>query len=241
MRRQLAISIGCQLAYISLVLGGNRDFSIEQAEACTRFLGLGKDETEYFIWLVERERAGTQGSRNFFDQLLEQKRAQYLQFKKRVAISHELDDVDKAIYYSDYLYAAIHMAITVPSLRTPQAISRRLGESLERVIEILDFLKTRQLIREEKGALLPTSQHIFIDRSSPFVGQHHRNWRMQAIRSASRRDPKNLHLSLAVTMSERDAALLRNRIAEFIEEISTVIKASPEEKLMSFGVDFFEP
>lgn len=240
MRRKLSTAIGCQLAYISLVLGGDRDFSVEQAEACARFLGLGQDETEYFVWLVEWERAGSQGTKTFFGRLLDQKREQYLQLKKRMDITREFEDVDKAVYYSDYLYAAIHMATTIPSLRTPQAIAKRLNEPLERVIEVLDFLKNRQLIREEKGALLPGSQFVFIDRSSPFVSQHHRNWRMQAIRNASTRDPKDLHLSLAVTMSEKDAGLLRARIAEFIEEISGVIKASPEEKLMSIGIDFFE-
>jgi hypothetical protein len=43
-----------------------------------------------------------------------------------------------------------------------------------------------------------------------------------------------------VTLSERHAEELRSRIAAFIEQTSTLIKKSPEEKLMVFNLDFYE-
>jgi len=242
-RLRLANAIGCQIAYISHVLGGDRHFSVDQAEAITRHLALDKDEREFFIWLVEKERAGTKGAQEFFKNLLDQKREQYLQLKKRVdiSISHDLSDNAKAVYYSDALYSAIHMAITIRGLQTPTALTNRFDIDLERVGEIINFLKMYGLIQEDRGRLLPTTKYLFLDRSSPFIVQHHVNWRLQSMKSIARKKKNETHLSMTVTMSEKDAQAIRRRIAEFIEETSKVIKESPEEKLMALNIDFFEP
>lgn len=84
------------------------------------------------IWLVEKDRAGTSQTKSFFEKLLLQKKEKYLQLKNRVDISDELDDIAKAIYYSDYLYSAVHMIITIPKFQTPKAISEAFGITLKK-------------------------------------------------------------------------------------------------------------
>lgn len=240
MRQRLADAMGCQLAYVSQVLRGDRHLSVEQAEALARYLGLSRDEKEYFIWLVEHDRAGSPGSRKFFSELLAQKREQYLQFKKRVDISKEISDQAKARYYGDYLYSAVHMLITIPAYQTSRAISERLQVSAERVTEVLELLKGEGLIQEDRGKLVPTSKYLFLEKTSPFILQHHTNWRLQALRSVARRRPEDQHVSLVVTLGEKDLQSLRRRVAEFLEEVSSTIKASPEERLVNLSLDFFE-
>lgn len=239
-RQKMAEQIGCQVAYVSHVLSGERDFSIEQAEGISRFFAMTSDEAEYFIWLVEKDRAGTMQSKAFFEKLLQQKREKYLQLKNRVNISNELDDVAKSIYYSDYLYSAIHMIVTIPKFQTPKAISEVFGISLQKTSQVLQFLKANGLVTEHSGKLVPTSKYLFIDKSSPFIIQHHSNWRMQALQNIRKGDGSDLHLSMTVTIGEKDAKALQRRISEFIEEISETIKKSPEEKLMAIGIDFFQ-
>jgi uncharacterized protein (TIGR02147 family) len=235
----MAEAIGCQVAYISHVLSGERDFSVEQAEGITRFFAMTSDESEYFIWLVEKERAGTTQTKTFFEKLLQQKKDKYLQLKNRVNISYELDDIAKATYYSDYLYSAIHMIVTIPKFQTPNSISEALGISLKKTSQILEFLKAHGLITESSGKLISTSKYLFIDKNSPFIIQHHTNWKMQSLQNARKNDSSDLHLSMTVTLSEKDSKLLQRRISEFIEEISETIKVSNEEKLMAIGIDFF--
>lgn len=239
-RQKLAEYIGCQVAYVSHVLSGERDFSVEQAEGITRFFAMTSDESEYFIWLVEKDRAGTSQTKSFFEKLLQQKREKYLQLKNRVNISNELDDAAKSTYYSDYLYSAIHMIVTIPKFQTPKAISEAFGISLQKISQVLEFLKTNGLITEHAGKLIPTSKYLFIDKASPFILQHHTNWRMHALQNVRKGEGNDLHLSMAVTISEKDAKALQRRISEFIEEISETIKKSPEEKLMAIGIDFFQ-
>ena len=240
MRNRLATAMGCQAAYVSHVLGGSRDLSIEQAEAAARFFALDADETEYLVWLVGHERAGTPSARRFYARLLERKRTEHLQLKKRVDIESELTDTDKSVYYSSYLYGAIHMLVTVPEFRTQEAIAARLALPPARINEVLGFLKRSGLVVDLGGRLEPGSRLLFVDKSSPFIVQHHANWRIHALSSIARKSPDDLHLSMTVTLSENDAKALRARMASFIEEISTTVKASKEEKLMNINLDFFD-
>ena len=138
-RQRMARSIGCQAAYVSHVLVGERDFSVEQAEAITRFFSMTSDESEYFVWLLERDRAGTPQSKAFFEKLLQQKREKHLQLKNRVNISQEVADAVKATYYSDYLYSAVHMIVTIPKYQTAKAIAEALSLPLKKISSVLEF------------------------------------------------------------------------------------------------------
>lgn len=62
---------------------------------------------------------------------------------------------------------------------------------------------------------------------------------MQALQNIRHNEGEDLHLSMTVTLSEKDSQLLQRRISESIEEISDTIKESTEEKLMAIGIDFF--
>ncbi len=45
---------------------------------------------------------------------------------------------------------------------------------------------------------------------------------------------------MVVTLSEKESQLLRRKMALWIEEMSAIIRDSPEEKLLAFNLDFFE-
>lgn len=239
-RLKMAKAIGCQVAYISHVLKADRHFSVDQAESITRFFGLNTDEAEYFIWLVEKERAGTVSSKAFFNKLINQKKDKYLQLKNRVDISNELDDVAKSIYYSDSIYALIHMLVTIPKYQTFQSISEVVDVSKNKLLDVINFLKKHGLVIDNKGKLTASEKFIFLDKQSPLILQHHTNWRIKAIDHLRKNDDSgDIHLSMAVSLSEKDAMLIQKRISQFIQEVSETIKKSPEEKLMAFNIDYF--
>ena len=59
LRAQIAEFIGCQVAYVSHVLANERHFSLEQAEALTRFMKLRDDEastSRFSLSLLAQER-----------------------------------------------------------------------------------------------------------------------------------------------------------------------------------------
>ncbi|MCB0407785.1 MAG: hypothetical protein KDD34_06240, partial [Bdellovibrionales bacterium] len=58
--------------------------------------------------------------------------------------------------------------------------------------------------------------------------------------SIAKKNNEDVHLSLTVSLSHKDRQLIRQKIAQFVEEISGQIKGSKEEELMAFNLDFFE-
>lgn len=150
-RKALSQAIGCQIAYITHVLSGESHFSLEQAEAATRFFSLNKDETEFFILLVQSNRAGTANLKKFFEPMIEEKRQKNLLLKNRLKIKETLPEKDQSIYYSNWQYAATHMLLTLPDCNSPNRISEKLKVTPKRALEILEFLTAHSLFNNTAG------------------------------------------------------------------------------------------
>ena len=139
-RSSWARVIGCQPTYISQVLNGKQELSLEQAEVLSGSLELTKQEIKYFLLLVSRQRAGTPSLRKHYqDQISEV-------IKDRMSVTKRLGDSDKQlsieqkqIYYSNWQYAAFHIAVTVPIFRKPENLSTYFGVPIQAVVQILDF------------------------------------------------------------------------------------------------------
>ena len=239
-RFRLAQFLGCQDSYISLVLNGDRQFSVEQAEGTARFLHLGEEEKEFFILLLLRERAGTVQARRYFSSKLDEKRRAFQDFRSRVQIEKDLSDSDKMHYYGNPLMAKVHMFLTIPGKYSVEELARRFQVSPAKMQEVCRFLSDKAFIKEKSGRYFEASKFLFLDKRSPFIVQHHANWRLDAIHAIQDRREEGMHLSMAITLSEKDAEVLRQKIAQFVEECSSAIKDSKEETLMAFCIDYYK-
>lgn len=238
-RRQLAAALKCQNTYVSHVLSGDHHLSLEQGESAARFLGLSSDEAEYFLSLITLNRAGTVELRRMFEQILQKKRDEDLELKKRLRIKKTLSREDQSIYFSHWHFAVVHNALTVPSLRNPQAIAQRLKLKIATVRKVLDFLLSRGLVTEAEGSFAPTGKEIHFERQSPLIAQLHRNFRLLAMRSLEEESPSDLHYSAVVSCSAADLVLIRKKLTRALEECADVVRASPEEEIVSISLDWF--
>lgn len=239
-RRLLAEALRCQVAYISHVLAGNYHFNGEQAEASARFFGLPKEETEYFLLLVSENRAGTAELRALYTRMLEERRTQNRQLQSRTKIHDTLGREEQATYYSHWYYAAVHMLLTIPAFRTPEAIRQRLGLSAKAVQETLKFLSRTGLARKEGNHYLPGPARLHLEANSPLIARHHANWRMAAINSLADESAHDMHYSAVVSCSAESLPLVRARMAKCLEECMDIIKPAAEEKLVGICLDWFE-
>jgi len=244
LRLKLAGAAQCQVAYVSHVLSGTNHFSLEQAEGVARFFDLSTEETEYFFLLVQYARAGTHRLRTHFQREIEKRAARFLTLKNRVKIQTSLTSEDQARYYSTWHYSAVHMALTIPRLRRLEALSNYLGFPPKRTKQILGFLVEKNLVESKSGEYFPKESLLHLDKRSPLIIQHHTQWRLKAIEAltethASEKE-ESVHYSLCFSVSEADAAVLKNQFASFIQRCSEIIKPSQEEKLYSMALDLFE-
>ena len=66
LKGKLAQHIGCQGTYLSQVLKGTAELSLEQAFLASDFFGHTEEEKKYFILLHQKDRAGNKDLKKFF-------------------------------------------------------------------------------------------------------------------------------------------------------------------------------
>lgn len=239
-RKALAEAIPCQTAYVSQVLNGPAHFNWEQAEAAARYLELSKAELRYFLLLVEHNRAGTPSLKRVLDEQLQEMREHHLLLRERIGIAATLSAENQTRYYSSWHYAAVHMGVTIPTLRSRAAISKALRITPDALAPILDFLSSVGLITKQAEKYYPGTTLIHLGKDSPAIYQHHTNWRIQAlVMMHADVTQRNVHYSTVVTMSAKDAQKIRELFTQAISNASVIIKASPEEQVFGINLDLF--
>ncbi len=68
---------------VSQVMAGSKDFTLEQAKKVAEYFVLPKFETDYFLLLVQIERAGTQDLKNYFREKRDEIKKESLKISKR--------------------------------------------------------------------------------------------------------------------------------------------------------------
>jgi uncharacterized protein (TIGR02147 family) len=216
-------------------------FNLEQAMGINEFFSHTDEESHFFILLVQYERAGNDQLRSYFKEQIDSLIAQRLNLKKRVEAT-ELSVENQQVYYSSWMYGAVYAAITISSLRDRDSIAAHLRIPTETVAKILIFLESAHLIKKSKGGYSLSSSDIHLGRDSKMINQHHLNWRIKAIDSLLvGQKPDDVHYSVLMSISEKDAVQIRLNLVEEIEKIHRKIKSSKEEKLVSLCLDFFLP
>ncbi len=242
LRMALAKHISVPLSHISQVLNGNSQLSMEQAEGTNEYLGHTNEESQFFLLLVQLERAGTKALKIRLKQHIDQVLERRLILKDRLGVKQTLTREDQAIFYSSWLYGAIHVMLTIPELQYKEALSEYLGISLKRTAEILEFLVSIGLaIQSENNRFLVGTTRIHLSSDSPMISKFHTNWRMLAIRSLEKENLNNdLHYSSVITISNEDFIKIKSMLVTCIEEVKMIIKDSQAEGVHSFNLDFFK-
>ncbi len=240
MRKDLAYAIGCQTPYITHVLSGDYHFSIEQAEACSRWLSLKDEETEFFILLVLFARAGTKNLERVIGRQISERRTRHAHLKDRVGITTSLSIEDQLIYCSSWQFAAVHLALMNPSFQTLESLETGLKISGDRLTSILSFLVAKGLIKKERAQFKVVSPFLHFELGSPSLQQHHTNWRLKAIESIAQSAAGDLHYSAALSLSKEDFEWVRDRLSSLLETLATRIKESKDEQIAALTFDWFQ-
>jgi uncharacterized protein (TIGR02147 family) len=238
-RTRLAESLGCQNAYVSNVLNKDAHFSLEQGLKICGFLALAGDERKFLLTLIEHARAGTPELRAHFAEELSAMRTKRLNLKDRVGAAFSLSAEAQSVYYSHWTYAAIHMLTTLPDRRDLNGIADALRLPVETVRHALLFLTSVGLVQEKGGRLTAGQSQVHLGRESHQILQHHTNWRLAAIESLMQVAVNDVHYSTVSTLSAADAEKLKARFAKEIEHYVKTVRASPEETLYGFNLDFY--
>lgn len=239
MKAKLAQAAGCQPTYISQVLHGQAHLSLEQAERLARHLKFTPEETQYFMLLVHRDRAGTEDLKKFYLNQMQQILERRLNVVNRLGEKNSLSEEQRGIFYSSWHYLAVLIGLTIPKLRTREALASYFQISLKRIDTILEFLYQTGLAKKEGNKIQVNTTEIRLGKDSPHIFRHHTHWRQQAIESFEREGISDLHYSAVVSLSKEDVLRLKDRMLENIKSDVEMIKISQEEEIYVYSVDFF--
>ena len=151
----------------------------------------------------------------------------------------ELTEQDRATYYSSWIYAAIHVASTIPKLQSKLKICEFLNIPMKKILPVFEFLSEKNLIQMEGDRVTSGASHIHLGADAQIIRQHHSNFRFQAIDSLDREQESDLHYSAVVSLSQEDAAKIKDIILEQLKSNLGLIRESKEENLFCLNLDFF--
>jgi hypothetical protein len=113
--------------------------------------------------------------------------------------------------------------------------------SRQKTTDVLKYLVDRGLCRQdEKGRYLPWTTSTFIDASSPFINNLHRNWRIKALERMSVRKDHDFFYSAPGAITDKDKAAFREELVKLVVEYTKRAEECENEKLVCLNVDFFD-
>jgi uncharacterized protein (TIGR02147 family) len=236
---KMAKALGCQPPFITHVLAERSHLSQEQALGAAKFFGLDKEGTKFLICLLNYNRAGTSELRSYWQSHIVDQKLQQRQLSKQLKIKERLSIDDQMTYYSSWLFGAVHIALTVPALRTTRSVANYLNVSRESVEHVLHFLVQSGLVKSNGRDYEPTQTLLHLPKGSPALVSHHTNWRHRAIDSFLSERESDLHYSGVFSCARSDIPRLQKMLLALLSDFSDRVKPSPEEEVVAINLDLF--
>lgn len=237
---KIATFLGVKNSLLSQIFGGSKHISLEQGLKLTNYLGLSDLEREYFILMLEENRAGTKALEDYFQKQRLKLRSRSKKLSLRLPTDQALSESDQAIFYSTWHYSAIRLLSSIPGFDNESAIAEKLQLSRRSVRERLEFLLRTGLCVEKNGKLQIGPSYTHLPAESPLVIRHHQNWRQKSLHHMEKMRTHDLCYSAPLTISYKDRDRVRERITSLLTEIKEIVKKTEPETLMCLGIDFLE-
>ena len=238
--RRIAESLNIHTTLVSQIFSGKKCLTEEQAAKLCDYMRLNPLESDYFLKLVQLERAGNESLRKLYSRHLKQLQIQSSEIKTRVPEAEALTEADSAIFYSSWQYSLIRLLTSIPDFKKSEQIAAKLGLPLSRVQEILDFLVSRRLCSVTNGLYHRTEKNTHAEARSPFAIRHHQNWRVKAINLQEQLTQGDLSFTAPISISRQDFEKVREILLATISELSNVVVKSKEEEVAYLGIDWIK-
>lgn len=238
--RRLALHLEITPVVVTQVLRGKRDFTADQAYRIAVHFGFDEREAEYFSLMVNHARADSAEFRRHCEKKMESLRKEVQDIKNLVEGKSELDEKNKAIFYSNWYFVAASLLTSIKGYNSVESIADYFGLSRKKTGEIVRFLLDTGLCVEVDGKIWMGTTSTHVDKTSEFVNSHRRNWRQKAIEKFTAPDEEDYFFSGPVSISKRDAEKFLEEILALISRYSKQVADSPAEELFCLNIDWFK-
>lgn len=238
--RKIALHLDINSVMVSQIFKSDRNLTEEQALALTDLLGLSELATEYFILMVQFERAGTHRLKKRWELKMNHIRQQSQDLKTRITQDKELSDLAKTRFYSNWYYSGIRLATSLPDCNLPDQIAQRLQLSVQTVHDVLQFLVESGLCVHEDGVFKMGPQRTHLSQDSYLIGRHRQNWRTKATTRIDQPQKDDLFYSGPMSISKEGYNEFREELVHLVEKVTKLVVKSEPETLACLNLDWFK-
>lgn len=237
---QIAKALECQNSHLTRVLKEEVHFTMDQAFRLTDFKKLTESETSYFLRLVEYERSGDLKFRERLKRELSQLKKEHENLSKRHNDQMIQSKEFESIYYSSWIWSAIHVITDIPTYQTAEAIAKRLSLDEKLVRSILEKLETYGLVKKKSSKWVFAGGALHLPKTSPMNSVHHGNWRTQAVQHVQNPENDDLHYAIVQGVSYEDADKIKQLFLDALTEYRKIALPSVSQELMCLTLDYFK-
>jgi len=236
--RKLAQVLRVHTTMLTHIFRGDSHLTIDQALTLARYVGLDEIETDYFMNLVQSERAASVECKRYFEAKIKLLRSKAVQLKERLGPKTELSEMDRARFYSDWTYSAANLLPAIEQFRTAPAIAEFLRISLPEAHKILQFLVAKGLSDEKNGKYGIGPVQTFLGKESPYTRPYLKSWRLRAMEQLHDQREEEVSFTNPVVISHADFDKVRELIISSIKQFSKISGPSPCEVLCCLNIDW---
>jgi uncharacterized protein (TIGR02147 family) len=236
---KIAVHLRVNSTLISQIISGPKDFTLEQSQEIAAYFGLSDLEADYLLLLVQIERAGTQKLKQYYQQKRDALKKASLQIANRVQTTRTLNDQERAVFYSNWIYSAVRLFCSVGDGKSMDEIAQKFSMSRARTSEILRFLVDTGLCAQKESLYVMGSQRTHLEKGSPFLSRLHSNWRIKAIQKSDSLDDDELMFTAPFSVSRKDFSKFREDLVQVIKRFTDLAAASEAEDVACFNLDLF--
>jgi uncharacterized protein (TIGR02147 family) len=237
--RKMAERISISTALMSQIFRGTKDLSFEHGWELTEYMGLTKLQSEYFMTLLQFERAGTHKLKTHFKEKLDQVRGESRKIKNRVHEQKKLTPLAQSVFYSHWSYSAIRLLTSIGGYDSATAISQKLKLPMAHVQKVLEFLLNHDLVQRQGNKFKMGATKTHLPADSEYIHQRHTSWRSIGFERMPHMASDEMFFTNVVTLSKEDVQNIRKELLKLIEKVDKIVIPSDSQELCCLNIDWF--
>ncbi|RYZ60223.1 MAG: TIGR02147 family protein [Proteobacteria bacterium] len=227
-------------SFLSQLINGDAQLSPDQACSLCELWLLDQRQSEYFIELVNFERATTSLLKKRIEAKLATLRQGWQPVPKLEIKAPEIEIKNALRYYASWKPTAVLTACGISGIQTVDAIAKRLQLQESEVFDILLFLQQIGLIKRN-GDCWESLGHV-LGISSEFRELNHlfhQSVRERAFVDFTQNTEKGFHTTISMGLSKAAYMEIKEKVLGFTQQVADVVGPSTEEEVAFLAIDLF--
>lgn len=241
-KTDLAKKLGVQSSFLSQVLNGVKNLTLEQAHKFCESSNFDFDKSDYFLTLVQIKKHDSQEIVDHFRLQLKEKRDKYQDYEKKLDPKTYNDENFKT-YCSRWYYGAIHTLLFPHNTEDINSLSEKLKISEHLVATAIDDLLSFGYIEEINDHYqVCKNKEFLVLKPGADLTDYHTTWRIKILKELENYTDKTQTSSTNLIYVSDDLALkIRDLILEANNKAFSLAQGnrSQGQGLYALTTDFF--